>query len=161
MRSVSVPIEPARGARRLALLLAVLLLGGCAGAGVGAAGGGDAPAEIARELQASADRWNAGDLTGFLEPYADAATFVSGGVLLRGKAAIEARYRENYWKSGRPADTLRFAELDVRMLGADHALVNGRYLLFDAAGAQTGTGPFSLVYARTADGWRILHDHSS
>lgn len=126
----------------------------------GAADGG-AAAVIERELRASAERWNAGDLEGFLAPYATEATFVSDGALLRGKAAIADRYRGNYWRTGRPADELRFGDLEVRVLGPDHALVHGRYLLYDRQGTQTATGPFSLVYARTGAGWRIVHDHSS
>lgn len=151
-------------ARRLAgALILGAALAGCGATARPPGGAVTAEAVIARELQASAERWNAGDLEGFLAPYLDApeTTFVSGGGLLRGRDAIEQRYRSTYWADGRARDALRFGDLEVTLLGADHALVTGRYLLYDAAGTQTGTGPFTLVYRRTPEGWRIVHDHSS
>ena len=148
--------------RALLSAAAALLLAACVTAPRG--GGGEAAAaQITRELTASTQRWNAADLEGFLAPYLDSpgTTFVSGTGLLRGKDAIERRYREGYWKAGAPADSLRFAALEVRPLGPDHALVTGRYELHDATGRTTGQGPFTLVFARTPEGWRIIHDHSS
>jgi beta-aspartyl-peptidase (threonine type) len=114
-------------------------------------------------LEESAEAWNRGDLAGFLEPYLDSpsTTFVTPTGLLHGKAAIEARYRSSYWKDGPPADRLRFAELEVRMLGPEHALLTGRYRLLTPAGELRGEGPFSLVLSLTPEGWRIVHDHSS
>jgi ketosteroid isomerase-like protein len=135
---------------------------GCA-AGTGARGAAVSDAEIARVLHQSAVDWNTGDLEGFLAPYLDSPeiTFVGGDGVTRGKAAVEARYREVYWQGGRPEQTLRFGDLEVRPLGRDHALALGRYRLFDASGAQAAEGPFTLVFARTAEGWKIVHDHSS
>ena len=146
----------------LLLGLALPILPACA-AGVRAGDRGAVEREIIRDLEVSAERWNAGDLSGFLAPYHDSpgTTFVSSSGLVRGKDAIEARYRANYWKDGSPDETLRFVDIELRMLGADHALAVGRYNLFDAAGKKTGEGPFSLVLARTPQGWRIIHDHSS
>ena len=146
----------------LTAVLAALALAACAGGGAPPA----APApeqQRVRELDASAERWNRGDLRGFLEPYLDSpeTTFVGRSGLLHGRAAIEARYRESYWKDGAPAQTLRFADVRVRALGPDHALATGRYLLSDAAGSLAAQGLFSLVLVRTPAGWRIIHDHSS
>ncbi|HET7322167.1 MAG TPA: SgcJ/EcaC family oxidoreductase, partial [Longimicrobiaceae bacterium] len=117
---------------------------------------------IVQELQTSADAWNAGDLEGFLRPYLDspATTFWSSAGLLHGKDAIRSLYRNGYWKNGRPSQQLRFDGLEVRSLGTDYALATGRYHLFEA-GRETASGPFSLVFTRTPDGWRIVHDHSS
>ncbi len=161
--------------RGLALLLALAMSAGCAAGRAGGPGASPAAAspaaaspaaasaEIVRELELSAERWNRGDLEGFLLPYLDAptTTFVGSAGLLRGKREIEAQYRRSYFDAGAPRQTLRFAELEVRVLGNEHALALGRYRLFDAAGAQVAEGPFSLVFARTSDGWRIIHDHSS
>lgn len=175
-RAVEISALPAGGARVLsptkrctvrttwiqaALFGGMLAVGGCATHARSPAAG--AEAEIVRILEASAERWNQGDLDGFLEPYLDApsTTFVSGGGLIRGRDAIEARYRSSYWSEGIPREQLRFAALEVRPLGADHALVTGLYRLYDGAGTQTGEGPFSLVLARTPGGWKIVHDHSS
>lgn len=142
------------------MLAAVLLLAGCARTGVPAA---PAPGEaIAAMLDASADAWNRGDLAGFLNDYAEDATFVGGSGLIRGVDEIERRYRASYWSGDGPPELLSFEDIRVTPLGADHALAVGRYILEDRdSGRQTATGIFTLVLARTPDGWRIIHDHSS
>lgn len=124
----------------------------------------DRAAEIVSLMQTSADAWNRGDLDGFLLPYLDSAetTFVGRSGLLRGKEAIRATYLRSYWKDGPPASTLAFRDIEVRPLGAEHALTVGHYLLTrPGAGTPLGEGIFSLVMVRTPAGWRILHDHSS
>ena len=55
---------------------------------------------------------------------------------------------------------MRFDQLDVRALGDDHALMTGRFTLA-GGGKPEQTGRFSLVWLRSAQGWKILHDHSS
>lgn len=149
-----------RQAWAVALLVA---LGGCAAAARGGGGASDAAAEIEAELLASAEGWNRGSLDAFLEPYLDSpqTTFVGSGGVVRGKEAIAELYRRNYFGGATPLPTLRFGSIEVRPLGSEHALALGRYQLYDAAGALTAEGPFSLVFARTPDGWRIVHDHSS
>lgn len=165
LQALRVPATRRAGA---AIVLSLLSLG-AAGCGSGRSSlpamgpSSNAAEQIVRELEASAERWNQGDLEGFLLPYLDSpnTTFVGGSGLLRGKPAIEARYRQSYWKAGAPDQTLRFADLEVRMLGPEHALVTGRYRLLDRTGAQAAEGAFSLVFTRVAEGWRIIHDHSS
>ena len=116
---------------------------------------------IVAELHASAEAWNDGDLEGFLAPYSEETTYVGSSGMVRGKDELRETYQGNYWANGAPTSDLRFDDIEVRMLGSDHALLTGRYLLFDDAGVLQGEGPFSLVYAMTDDGWRIIHDHSS
>lgn len=114
-------------------------------------------------LEASAASWNAGDLEGFLDDYHPAPTtaFV-GSTVTYGVDEIRRRYQANYWKSGAPTQHLRFEDIAVRPLGTGHALVLGRYVLL-TPGTTTveGQGRFSLVLQHTADGWKIIHDHSS
>lgn len=115
-------------------------------------------------LESSARSWNAGDLDGFLDDYlpAPTTTFV-GSSVTRGPDEIRKRYLASYWKSGKPAQHLRFEDIRVRPLGSDHALALGRYVLLEPGTDRTqGTGWFSLVLLRTAPQvWRIIHDHSS
>ncbi|HZF68617.1 MAG TPA: DUF4440 domain-containing protein, partial [Gemmatirosa sp.] len=59
----------------------------------------------------------------------------------------------------RPTQALRFERVEARPLGADHALVTSRFVLAGGEAAEK-SGWFTLVWVRTADGWRILHDHS-
>jgi ketosteroid isomerase-like protein len=55
---------------------------------------------------------------------------------------------------------LRFEEVAARPLGDRYALLTARFILF-RAGQTTASGPFTLVFERRADGWKILHDHTS
>jgi ketosteroid isomerase-like protein len=122
-------------------------------------------AEITQMLQASAASWNAGDLDGFLDDYwrSDELTFSGGTGITRGWEDVRERYLRSYWAPGAARDSLRFEDLEVTVLGDDHALALGRYLLFrpEAEGSVTNTGYFSLVLRRVEDGWRIVHDHTS
>lgn len=115
-------------------------------------------------LEASARSWNAGDLEGFLDDYLDApSTAFVGSSITHGVAEIRARYRASYWRTGTPAQHLRFEDIAVRPLGAGHALALGRYvLLTPGTGTTEGSGWFTLILQRTAPHtWRIIHDHSS
>lgn len=143
-------------------ILLVALFAGCAPGGTPA---NPAPQDrIVGLLQESALAWNRGDLDGFLLPYADGAatTFVGRSGVVRGKPAVRTRYAEVYFAAGAPSATLDFRDIEVRTLGSDHALAVGHYLLRSRdTGAPTAEGIFSLVFARTGEGWRIIHDHSS
>lgn len=113
-------------------------------------------------LDASAAAWTRGDLDGFLDDYAEDATYVGSSGVVHGRERIREGYLRGFWSTGAPADGLRFPTLEVRTVGSDAAVAVGRYQLFDpGTGAQTGTGLFSLTLQKTADGWRIVHDHSS
>jgi len=116
-------------------------------------------------LRAHAESWNAGDLDGFLDAYMDSSetVFVVGGSgVLRGVDAIRERYLQGSWRGGTPASALRFQDVEITPLGTDHAIVLGRYVLADReTGAQTGTGLFTVILARTEQGWRIIHDHTT
>jgi uncharacterized protein (TIGR02246 family) len=140
-----------------------LLLAACsspAPGGPAPAADGD-PAAIERLLEASVQEWNRGNLEGFLLPYDSVATLVAPGGMVRGRGAIRERYASTYFRTGTPTGVLAFRDLEVRMLGRDHALVVGRYVVSGRGGAQTATGIFSLTLIRRREGWRILHDHSS
>ncbi len=54
------------------------------------------------------------------------------------------------------------ADLAVRELGANYAVVTGKFhLARNAAGGGDVSGIFSLVWEKTAAGWKIILDHSS
>jgi hypothetical protein len=94
-----------------------------------------------------------------MSAYVDSATGNGAGGFDRGKAAIERTMRAGFWRSGRPAQQLRYQNLRVRMLGADYALVNGEFVL-SGADRPERTGLFSTVWVRTREGWRMMNDHS-
>ena len=149
--------------RRPLLALLCALLAGCAG---GSAPDRPAPRhdDVVDVLQASAVAWNRGDLQGFLDPYENSArtSFAGRSGFIQGFDRLRASYAGGYWASGAPADSLAFEVIEIRPLGAEAALMLGRYRLADrTSGALTSTGIFSLVFVHTEEGWKIIHDHTS
>ena len=118
--------------------------------------------EITEILRASADEWNRGSLDGFMVPYLDSPdiTYIGTTGVVRGKAAIRAFYASTWFRTGSPAGRLSYSEVEVHPTGPNHALSVGRWKVVDAAGRER-TGMFSLTWARTPQGWRMIHDHSS
>src|SRR5258708_22402193 len=101
-------------------------------------------------LDAQTAAWNRGDLVGFVDTYEDsrAITFY-GRTLTRGRAGVLARYRTT---CGTPEKMgkLRFEIVESKMLGADHALILGKFFLTrGAAGGGDASGNFTLVLHRT------------
>lgn len=117
---------------------------------------------IRAQFARSAEAWNRGDLDGFMEDYARDSTtsYVAGGHLRQGYGTIRSNYARNYFAPGKTRGTLSFEEFNVRPLSPTLALVFARFRLEDG-GQVTGSGPFTIVMERRADGWKILHDHSS
>jgi len=153
--------RPGPRGRRLAARVVLLLALAAAWSAHGplaAAAAQDATA-LERLLLATTDEWNRGNLDGFIAPYADNCTFMTAAGPV-GREAMVRRYREKYFAGGRPLQALRFEDLGVRLLGSDHALMTGRFLL-SGGGLSDQSGRFTLVWVRTPQGWRILHDHSS
>jgi uncharacterized protein (TIGR02246 family) len=117
-------------------------------------------------LVAQQEAWNRGDVDAFLTGYwhSEDLTFSGSGGISRGWNEVLARYRKTY-PDRAAMGTLDFSGLEFRFLGADSALVLGRWHLKRAAekggeNADIG-GVFSLVWQRFPEGWRIIHDHTS
>jgi uncharacterized protein (TIGR02246 family) len=145
--------------RSIAALVLVVLL--ACGSPSGSFGEADRAA-IASVLAEQAAAWNRGDLDGFMAAYerSDALVFTSGAEVQRGWQGTYDRYVTRYRGAGaNEMGNLAFEVLDVRGLGADGAVVLGTWTLTDTPKA--GTGIFSLAFVRTAEGWRIVHDHTS
>jgi uncharacterized protein (TIGR02246 family) len=115
---------------------------------------------IRAALQAATDAWNRADLAGHVASYADSATFMTHNGPVPGRDQIAAALGRGFWASGRPRQQLRFEQVVVRPLGTGFALVTGHFVLF-GGGEPDKSGWFSLTWARTDEGWRIIHDHSS
>ena len=118
-----------------------------------------AVAAIRTVLDSTAAGWNRGDLAPYLAAYADSATEMLSTGPAGGRDAIEKTMREGFWRTGRPTQQLRYEHLDVRLLDGDHALVTGQYVL-SGGGRADRSGWFTTIWARTPNGWRMIHDHS-
>jgi beta-aspartyl-peptidase (threonine type) len=118
-------------------------------------------AEIKTVLQDQVKAWNRGDLDGFMKGYwqSDDLTFFSGKDRTQGWKATLERYRKKYQAEGKEMGELSFSDLDVRLAGDSTAWVRGRWKL--EMKKETVGGLFTLIFEKKADGWRIVHDHTS
>jgi uncharacterized protein (TIGR02246 family) len=117
--------------------------------------------QIVSQLDRAARDWNRGDLDAFVSDYAreSTTTFVDGRRARHGYDFIRNNYAPRFAPGAR-RDSLHFEEVQVRTLSPTLALVTARYIL-QRGGAISASGPFTLVMERRAEGWKILHDHSS
>jgi uncharacterized protein (TIGR02246 family) len=113
---------------------------------------------ITAAMAASAAGWNAGDLDRFMAVYADDAAYVTAKGVVRGKAAIAARYAPSFANGGNTRGRLSFDMLVERPLDARHRVLIARWTL---TGTATQSGYTTLVFARQGAAWRIITDHSS
>ena len=157
-------------ARRFLIALGILLT--MAGLGTSTPGrsattGNDATA-IRQVLDQQQTAWNRGDVADFMHGYKDApdTTFV-GTSVRKGYRAILDSYRKHYANKAQMG-RLTFSDFDVRLLpGARgevrYAIVTGRFHLDRSAHGETSKddGVFSLLWEKTAKGWKIILDHSS
>ncbi|HEX8336827.1 MAG TPA: nuclear transport factor 2 family protein, partial [Pyrinomonadaceae bacterium] len=117
-------------------------------------------AAVRAVIEAQAAAWNHGDVAGYMEGYAkeEATTFVSGDTVTRGWQTVHDRYKARY-DTREKMGALAFTELEFRPLSEFYMMVVGRWQLTRAA--DTPRGRFTLIFRRTAAGWRIVHDHTS
>jgi ketosteroid isomerase-like protein len=147
------------------ILAALALLAGCGGAlPVARRFVPDDRRAVEAVLVRQQDAWNRGDLEGFMAGYAHTPelVFTSGGHVRRGWQETHDRYLARYGGAGTGASKmgqLAFEILAVQPLGADGAVVLGHWRLTDTP--EAGGGVFSVVLERQADGWKIVHDHTS
>jgi ketosteroid isomerase-like protein len=120
----------------------------------------DPEAAIDSVLDELVAAWNRDDLAGHIAGYSDSATYTTSRGLDVGHAAIERNMQYFVTPDGL-AGTLAFDDVLVRMLGADHALATGAFLVEDVRDTSDIRGRFTLVLERDSTGWRVLHDHSS
>ncbi len=117
-------------------------------------------AAIRQALADSSDAFNRGDLPGHLAVYDASVEFMTKDGPKPGVAPIEKAFREHYFRDGKAIQQLRFERLAVRRLTDDVAIATARWAL--AGGGQPEqSGWFTLVFQRTATGWRAVQDHSS
>lgn len=106
--------------------------------------------------------WNRGDLRAFMDGYEESpsTTFVGTNVT-KGHAKVLANYLARY-PTKEKMGTLRFLDLDIRPLGDDYTMVIGRFHLDRSKeGGGESSGNFTLLFKRTARGWKIILDHTS
>ena len=116
--------------------------------------------KIRKVLEEQVAAWNRGDLEGFMQGYwkSEEMTFVSGNNVSKGWQAAFDRYKKGY-DTREKMGVLSFSELEINVLGKKAAFVKGRFTL--ERKDDKPTGMFTLVFRKTEDGWKVVHDHTS
>ncbi|HZH33915.1 MAG TPA: DUF4440 domain-containing protein [Pyrinomonadaceae bacterium] len=115
--------------------------------------------EIRAVLDAQVAAWNQGDIEGFMKGYWNSPkTTFSGRTLTRGWQTVLDNYKKNY-NTREKMGVLSFGELEITPLSKDSAYVFGTWKIDD--GKTNPNGRYTLIFRKTRDGWRIIHDHTS
>ena len=121
---------------------------------------GEVEKEILDVMAEQIKAWNDGSVEGFMEGYwnSENLRFASGDEIFFGWDKVLARYERRY-PTKRRMGTLTFTDMDVTLLGDDAAMVFGKWKVRKRH--ERSSGLFTLIFRKTADGWRIVHDHTS
>jgi ketosteroid isomerase-like protein len=120
---------------------------------------GNAEKQVIQAMNAAAEQWNKGDLDGYMSLYDTTATMM----LPKGRTKVNGMrelYEQYYFENGKPKQMLGYNTYEFTPLGNGYALLTGRFILKANEKMKERTGTFSLVFVHTANGWKILHDHS-
>lgn len=117
--------------------------------------------QIRHVLDLQVEAWNRQDLEGFMSGYwhSPDLTFYSGNTVVAGWEETLGRYRKRYQSAGNEMGHLDFTSVKVELLGPNAAFVRGRFTL--KMTSNEATGLFTLTFRKFADGWKIIHDHTS
>jgi ketosteroid isomerase-like protein len=104
--------------------------------------------------------WNRGDIDAFMDGYhrSDTTVFISGDKVTHGWKTVLENYKRGY-DSRSKMGVLAFTELELSVLHSDTAIAVGHWEL--KREADSPHGRFTLIFRKTKDGWRIVHDHTS
>jgi ketosteroid isomerase-like protein len=119
-----------------------------------------AEAAIRAVMEAQRVAWNNGDIEGYMDGYerSDKTVFVSGDNVTHGWKIVLDHYQKSY-DTREKMGYLTFSDLEITLLNKDAAVVVGRWLLKRTKDEPHGR--FTLIFKRTKQGWKIIHDHTS
>ncbi len=116
--------------------------------------------DVRAVLDAQRDAWNRGDIEAYMDGYerSAATVFVSGDNVTRGWQTVLERYKKAYDTRAKMG-TLTFSDLEITPLSNDAAVALGKWHLQRANDEPHGR--FTLIFRKTKQGWKIVHDHTS
>ena len=116
--------------------------------------------EIMSVLLRQQNSWNEGNIEAFMQGYlkSDSLRFASGGNVTYGWQTTLDRYLKGYPDKSIMGQ-LTFSEIDIKLISNTSALAFGKWEL--ERGGDHPWGFFTLIFQRTPEGWRIVHDHTS
>ncbi|UCD20231.1 MAG: DUF4440 domain-containing protein [candidate division WOR-3 bacterium] len=117
--------------------------------------------EIRDTVTSQVDRWNKGDLDGFMRYYWNSRdfTFQSGNNRTQGWQTLYDKYQKKYFADGGERGILTFTDIEIHVLSKTAAYVIGHWRVM--GDEISGEGLFTLILRRYEEGWRIVHDHTS
>ena len=118
--------------------------------------------DVVKVLVAQEHAWNDGDIEGFVSGYKDSPdTIFIGRDVSRGYRQIVTDYKRDYTTRASMGN-LAYSELVVTMLNDNFAVCTGKYHVDrDKKNGGPADGIFSLVLEKTAQGWKIVLDHTT
>jgi beta-aspartyl-peptidase (threonine type) len=118
-------------------------------------------AAVREVLDTQVAAWNKGDLKGFMAGYwkSPDLRFFSGKDVTRGWQSTLERYKKRYQAEGKEMGKLTFSDLDIHVTGPTSAWARGRWRVVTSK--EKLGGLFTLIFKKTPEGWRIIHDHTS
>ena len=111
-------------------------------------------------LSDQVNSWNNVNIDGYMQGYwkSDSLRFASGGNVTFGWETTLERYKKGYPNKGKMG-FLEFSNLDIKIISDESALVFGKWQLVREH--DNPNGLFTLLFSKTKDGWKIVHDHTS
>jgi ketosteroid isomerase-like protein len=118
--------------------------------------------EITKSILDQADKWNKGDLTGFMSYYwvSDSLLFVGKNGPTYGWNTVKANYEKNYGKDQQDLGKLHFEILQTQKLGKNNYFMLGKWLVKKEGNADK-FGFFTLIWKKIKGKWLIVADHTS
>ena len=115
---------------------------------------------IKKVLNEQSAAWNKGDIEGYMAGYlqSDSLRFASGGNVSYGWQTTLDRYQKGYPDKA-AMGKLIFSDIDIDLISPESAVVFGKWELERETDHPWGL--FTLIFKKTDEGWRIVHDHTS
>ena len=118
--------------------------------------------EVVKVLTRQEDSWNKGNLDAFATGYKNSPDILFiGRQVSHGYEQMLADYKKNY-PNKETMGALSFSALEPHVLDEHYAVVVGHYKLERSRkNGGNAEGIFSLIFEKTADGWKIIIDHTT